>query len=79
MATRKPFTDRGRPLPRRRSARLAVRVATGILTAVSACGGSGTGTTTKDGFAQAPQKDGAFTVWVDSTRLAAAKLYQKQQ
>ncbi|WP_327313126.1 hypothetical protein [Streptomyces sp. NBC_01235] len=54
-------------------------MATGILTAVSACGGSGTGTTTKDGFAQAPQKDGAFTVWVDSTRLAAAKLYQKQQ
>ncbi|WP_327748133.1 ABC transporter substrate-binding protein [Streptomyces europaeiscabiei] len=78
MATWKPFAYQGRSSSRRRSALLATCVATVILTAVTACGGSGTGTTTKDGFAQAPQKDGAFTVWVDSTRLAAAKLYEKQ-
>lgn len=79
MVIRQPFTDHGRPFPRsrRRSTLLAGCAATVVLATVSACGG-GAGTTTKDGFAQAPQKDGAFTVWVDSTRLAAAKLYQKQ-
>jgi multiple sugar transport system substrate-binding protein len=46
---------------------------------VAGCGsGSGSAsTTTKDGFAQAAQKDGALTVWVDATRLDAVKLYQK--
>ncbi|MFI0448886.1 ABC transporter substrate-binding protein [Actinomadura sp. 6N118] len=51
------------------------------LAAVAACGGGGSGTQTnaKDGFRQAPQTGGPLTVWVDSTRLPAAKLYQKQR
>ena len=63
---------------RRRSVLLAGCAATVMLT-VAACGGgaAGSGTTTKDGFAQAPQKDGALTVWVDATRMDAAKLYQE--
>jgi ABC-type glycerol-3-phosphate transport system substrate-binding protein len=53
------------------------------LTAVAACGGhdgggARGGTTGGQGdFRQAPQSDGPLTVWVDATRLAAAKLYQK--
>ncbi|MEU6915478.1 ABC transporter substrate-binding protein [Streptomyces olindensis] len=62
---------------KRRSALLAGCAATVLLT-VTACGGGGTASTTeKDGFAQAPQKDGALTVWVDATRMEAAKLYQR--
>jgi multiple sugar transport system substrate-binding protein len=49
------------------------------LVAVAACsGGSGGSSSTQNGFKPAAQTDGALTVWVDSTRLAAAKLYQKQ-
>jgi ABC-type glycerol-3-phosphate transport system substrate-binding protein len=44
---------------------------------VSACGSGGAATETKDGFQQAPQTGGTLTVWVDATRLAAAKQYQK--
>ncbi|SPE99813.1 ABC transporter substrate-binding protein [Streptomyces sp. MA5143a] len=66
-----------RTLGRKRAASLAGCAVTVLLT-VTACGGGGTaGKTTKDGFAQAPQKDGALTVWVDATRMDAAKLYQK--
>ncbi|WP_328431104.1 hypothetical protein [Streptomyces sp. NBC_00453] len=50
-----------------------------MLLTVTAWGGGGSaGTSTKDGFAQAPQKDGALTVRVDATRMEAAKLYQQQ-
>ncbi|WP_405970562.1 ABC transporter substrate-binding protein [Streptomyces sp. NBC_00988] len=76
MTARKPSAVGGRAVTKRRSALLACCVAT-VVTA-TACGGGGTSTTSKDGFNQVPQKDGALTVWVDSTRLAAAKLYQKQ-
>ncbi|MFF5985139.1 ABC transporter substrate-binding protein [Streptomyces olindensis] len=61
---------------KRRSALLAGCAATVLLT-VTACGGGTASTTEKDGFAQAPQKDGALTVWVDATRMEAAKLYQR--
>lgn len=51
-----------------------------VLAAAVACGGGGGGgtTDTQGGFRQAPQSSGPLTVWVDSTRLAAAKLYQQQ-
>uniref|UniRef100_A0AAU2UXP2 Extracellular solute-binding protein n=1 Tax=Streptomyces sp. NBC_00003 TaxID=2903608 RepID=A0AAU2UXP2_9ACTN len=52
------------------------------LVSAAACSGGNASsgrTTTKDGFKQVAQDSGgALTVWVDSTRLAAAKLYQKQ-
>src|SRR6266498_5453048 len=50
------------------AARIAsfVSAATLVVTAVTACGGGTTGA-----------QDGTLTVWVDSTRMAAAKLYQK--
>jgi multiple sugar transport system substrate-binding protein len=61
---------------------LAASCAVLALVTASACSsinGTSGGTTTKDGFKQVAQDDsGALTVWVDSTRLAAAKLYQKQ-
>ncbi|WP_329466936.1 ABC transporter substrate-binding protein [Streptomyces sp. NBC_01431] len=52
-----------------------------LVTAAACTSGSAINgkTTTKDGFRQVAQDSGgALTVWVDSTRLAAAKLYQKQ-
>ncbi|MHC5906742.1 ABC transporter substrate-binding protein [Streptomyces sp. S6] len=62
---------------RRHAALLAGCVAAALT--LTACGGGGTErTTNKDGFAQVPQKDGTLTVWVDATRVQAAKLYQKQ-
>ncbi|MCX5263152.1 ABC transporter substrate-binding protein [Streptomyces sp. NBC_00199] len=77
MTVNKPSSGRRRALNAKRSALLAGCAATVLLT-VTACGNGGTAaTTTKDGFAQAPQKDGALTVWVDATRMDAAKLYQK--
>ncbi|MBS2966278.1 extracellular solute-binding protein [Actinocrinis puniceicyclus] len=51
------------------------------LAAVAACGGngnSGGGSGAANGFKPAAQTGGTLTVWVDSTRLAAAQLYQKQ-
>ncbi|HEV2784505.1 MAG TPA: extracellular solute-binding protein [Actinophytocola sp.] len=50
------------------------------LAAVAACGGGGetTGAQSQNGFQPVPQSGGQITVWVDSTRLAAAELYQKQ-
>src|SRR5690348_1164435 len=71
-------------LRRRSTGRRAGLLAAGsalALAAVAACssgGGGGTTSGTQDGFRQAAQTGGALTVWVDSTRLAAAKLYQKQ-
>ncbi|MEV8100235.1 ABC transporter substrate-binding protein [Kitasatospora sp. NPDC085879] len=61
---------------KRRPVLLAACAVTLAMT-VAACGGAAPDKTTKDGFAQAAQTDGAVTVWVDSTRLAAAKQYQE--
>jgi ABC-type glycerol-3-phosphate transport system substrate-binding protein len=64
--------------------RIVSLVLSGMLAlAAVACGGGGGGTGTqtdaKDGFSQAPQTGGPLTVWVDSTRLPAAQLYQKRR
>ncbi|ADI13069.1 putative solute-binding lipoprotein [Streptomyces bingchenggensis BCW-1] len=77
MTVNKPSLSQVRVVRKRRSAWLAGCAATVVLTMAGCGGGGAAGTTTKDGFAQAPQKDGALTVWVDATRLDAAKLYQK--
>ncbi|WP_329126276.1 ABC transporter substrate-binding protein [Streptomyces sp. NBC_01465] len=77
MTVNKPSSSPKRALGKKRSALLTGCAATVLLT-VSACGGGTAATTDKDGFAQAPQKDGALTVWVDATRMDAAKLYQRQ-
>ncbi|MEI5521939.1 ABC transporter substrate-binding protein [Streptomyces brasiliscabiei] len=78
MTVNKPSFSPKRALSKKRAALLAGCAATVLLT-VTACGGGSTaGTTAKDGFAQEPQKDGALTVWVDATRMEAAKLYQQQ-
>jgi len=49
-----------------------------VLAAASACGNGTGGGTVTDGFTQAAQTNGALTVWVDSDRLPAAQLYQKE-
>ncbi|HEY8987234.1 MAG TPA: extracellular solute-binding protein [Streptomyces sp.] len=77
MSVYKPLGTRETGTSRRRVASLAACAATVLLT-VTACGGGTERTTNKDGFAQVPQKDGTLTVWVDATRVQAAKLYQKQ-
>ena len=66
--------------------RAALMVLSGVvaLSAVAACGGHDGGGAAaavrrpRTVFKQAAQKDGALTVWVDATRMEAAKLYQKQ-
>lgn len=63
---------------RRRSALLAAAGALVLAAAVACGGGSGSGTSGSGGFHPVKQSGGALTVWVDSTRLAAAKLYQQQ-
>ena len=69
--------DRARPSFSRSI--LAFGVAAPTATAVSACGGgsAGSGSSLKDGFTQASQSAGPLTVWVDSTRVPAARAYQK--
>jgi ABC-type glycerol-3-phosphate transport system substrate-binding protein len=63
---------------RRRTALLAGGVAL-VLAAAAACGnGGGTTGSAQDEFKPVEQTGGKVTVWVDSTRLAAAQLYQKQ-
>jgi ABC-type glycerol-3-phosphate transport system substrate-binding protein len=68
---------------RARAILLAVGAAL-TLVAVAACGGgsssasAGSSSGTSDGFTQAAQTSGPLTVWVDSTRLPAAQLYQKE-
>ncbi|MGW5464656.1 ABC transporter substrate-binding protein [Streptomyces sp. NPDC003996] len=64
--------DRSR---RRRTGLLAAGGAL-VLATVTACGSGSTGG--QDDFKPVKQTNGTLTVWVDSTRLAAAKLYQKQ-
>jgi ABC-type glycerol-3-phosphate transport system substrate-binding protein len=61
---------------RRRFALLAGGVAL-VLTTVTACGNGGGAVSTQDEFKPVEQTGGKLTVWVDSTRLAAAQLYQK--
>jgi len=49
------------------------------LMAVAACSSGGSSASgAQHGFTPAAQTGGTLTVWVDSTRLAAAQLYQKQ-
>jgi multiple sugar transport system substrate-binding protein len=64
---------------RRRTGLLAV-AGTVLLATVAACGGSSsTGTGGSKGeFHPAKQTGGPLTVWVDSSRMPAAKLYQQQ-
>ena len=52
---------------RRRATPFTSAVTALVLAVVTACGGGDTGSST----------DGTLTVWVDATRMAAAKLYQK--
>ncbi|GAB3891258.1 extracellular solute-binding protein [Kibdelosporangium lantanae] len=60
-----------------RGARLALLA--GLFTVTAGCGSGGGGTANvQNGFTPVPQTNGTLTVWVDSTRLAAAQLYQKQ-
>jgi ABC-type glycerol-3-phosphate transport system substrate-binding protein len=50
-----------------------------VLGMVAACGSGGGATGGgQNGFQQVQQTGGQITVWVDSTRMAAAQLYQKQ-
>jgi ABC-type glycerol-3-phosphate transport system substrate-binding protein len=69
--------DRARPSFSRSI--LAIGGAALMAAAVSACGGgsSGSSSAVKDGFTQASQSAGPLTVWVDSTRVPAAKAYQR--
>ncbi|EDY56559.1 LOW QUALITY PROTEIN: solute-binding protein, partial [Streptomyces sviceus ATCC 29083] len=76
MSVNKPSAARETGTSRRRAALLAGAAATVLLTVTACGGGGGTSGTTKDGFAQAAQNDGALTVWVDATRMDAAKQYQ---
>jgi multiple sugar transport system substrate-binding protein len=62
----------------RRRTGLAALAAVLVLTAATACGGGGGSGGSAKGFHPVKQTDGALTVWVDSTRVPAAKLYQKQ-
>ncbi|CAM3576467.1 ABC transporter substrate-binding protein [Kibdelosporangium persicum] len=59
---------------RRRIASLAC----GVALLLSACGSGGGAVSTRNEFKPVEQTGGKVTVWVDSTRLAAAQLYQKQ-
>ncbi|MFL6119532.1 ABC transporter substrate-binding protein [Actinophytocola sp.] len=66
---------------RSHSSRVGTALTVAAVLAAAACGspnpaGAG-GDTGKYGFATAAQQDGKLVVWVDSTRLDAAKAYQK--
>lgn len=69
--------DRARPSFSRSI--LASGAAAPTAAAVSACGGggSGSGSSVKEGFTQASQSADPLTVWVDSTRVPAARAHQK--
>lgn len=63
---------------RRRTGALAAAGAL-LLAGVAACGGGGSGSSgSSNGFKPVKQTGGTLTVWVDSSRLAAAKQYQKE-
>ncbi|WP_407987020.1 ABC transporter substrate-binding protein [Kitasatospora sp. CMC57] len=76
MTVNQPSPGQSAVPARRRTVLLAACAATLALT-VAACGSPTPQKTSKDGFAQSAQTDGALTVWVDATRLAAAKQYQE--
>src|SRR6266496_4474518 len=60
---------------RSHAAALAAVLAMAIVTG---CGGGSSTAPDQNGFTPAAQTGGTLTVWVDSTRMAAAQLYQKQ-
>jgi ABC-type glycerol-3-phosphate transport system substrate-binding protein len=65
----------------RRSAkgcRRVVSLAVAGMLALTACSSGGTAANPQNSFTPVPQTGGTLTVWVDSTRQAAAQLYQKQ-
>lgn len=62
---------RGRRYPAVLAGAFAVVIAAG-------CTSGGGAAPAQNSFTPAPQTDGKLTVWVDSTRMAAAQLYQKQ-
>jgi ABC-type glycerol-3-phosphate transport system substrate-binding protein len=62
---------------RRRSALLSLGAAL-VLAVAAACGTGSATNGAQNGFHPVPQTDGPLTVWVDSDRLAAAKLYQRE-
>ncbi|MFF2078215.1 ABC transporter substrate-binding protein [Kitasatospora sp. NPDC058162] len=76
MTVNKPPVGREAVSGRRRAVMLAACAATLVMTVAACSSGGSSGKTTKDGFAQAAQSDGTLTVWVDATRVAAAKQYQ---
>src|SRR5437764_15068785 len=67
---RRPGTSRGRIALLTLGAALVLAVA-------SACGGGST-TGAQSGSHPVPQTGGTLTVWVDSDRLGAAQLYQRE-
>ena len=76
-------TPTGRSHSSRRRSALLASCAVLTLALTSACAsatptGGGGASSSPSGFKQAAQSDGALTVWVDADRLAAAKLYQKE-
>ncbi|MEV7044582.1 carbohydrate ABC transporter substrate-binding protein [Amycolatopsis sp. NPDC051061] len=68
----------GRSVQRRRGSAGLVLGLAAVLAAVTACGNGGSGTSAQNEFQPVQQTGGPLTVWVDSTRLPAAQLYQKQ-
>jgi ABC-type glycerol-3-phosphate transport system substrate-binding protein len=61
----------------RRRAALSATVGVLIVATVAACGSGGSGGA-HGGFRPVKQTGGPLTVWVDATRLPAAKLYQRK-
>lgn len=62
---------------RRRAGLLTVAGALALAT-VAACGGGSSTGASQDGFHPVKQTGGTLTVWVDSSRMPAAKLYQQK-
>ncbi|MYS21185.1 multiple sugar transport system substrate-binding protein [Streptomyces sp. DvalAA-14] len=62
----------------RRRAGLLTAAGALLLAGVTACGGGTSNGSRSGGFHPVKQTGGTLTVWVDSSRLAAAKLYQQQ-
>ncbi|MGY6026468.1 ABC transporter substrate-binding protein [Streptomyces spinosirectus] len=67
----------GTPGGSRRHVGLLAATSALVLAGTAACG-SGTSSGSPGGFKPAKQTGGTLTVWVDSSRAAAAKLYQQQ-
>ncbi|MEV7096623.1 ABC transporter substrate-binding protein [Amycolatopsis sp. NPDC051045] len=62
-----------------RGRRHATVLAAALATAITAsCASGGGASPAQNGFTPTAQTGGTLTVWVDSTRMAAAQLYQKQ-